>query len=130
MSNLQFLQMDVNSMAWWLFLNRQASKSDTMDDFARRTLKPDLLASLSLGVRKKEGLDNRGIWITGSFSRGRCETNARTWRGLARPRLEFLTGYYYRSLRFSSKPQGGHEYFQKVLLRPVLEIWIACRDLR
>ena len=89
MSNLQFLQMDVNSMAWWLFLNRQASKSDTMDDFARRTRKPDLLASLSLGVRK-EGLDNRGIWITGSFSRAdvkQMHELGEAWRDLG---LNFL----------------------------------------
>ena len=100
MSNLQFLQLDVNSMAWWLFRNRQASTNDTTDNFAGGSVKRDLLASLSLDVRKKEGPSNRGIWITGSFGWSQTPELGEAWRDLG---LNLLLDLFKR-IRVGTNP--------------------------
>ena len=84
MRNLQFLELNVEAMMWWIWQNRNVSKSHATS-CACRALKPDLYTSLSETVRKKRGSKHRGIWITGHlFGGGMKELFllGRVWPGL------------------------------------------------
>lgn len=66
MVNLQFLQLDINDVTWAISHEYPGFQDETIENFAIKTLKPELFASIPQGVIRKQGSISRGIWVTGS----------------------------------------------------------------
>lgn len=67
MTNLRYLELNVFNLLIMICIHTRRFMEVKKENAATWTLLRELLKSLPQGVRKKEGLEHCGIWITGIF---------------------------------------------------------------
>jgi len=67
MTNLRFFQLDVSSLVQLVHMHNGFHLVGAKKNAVTWNLLRELLTNLPQDIRKKEGLEHRGIWITGIF---------------------------------------------------------------